>query len=350
MKRILAMILALVSLLCVLTACNSSAPETPDTPVVDPGPTQSPEEQAILKVLTIGNSHSLDSTRLLYEIFKLEAPEQKVVLGVMYYSGCTMTQHTSFIVNEKAEYEYYKNEDGNWNTMKGSTLEYALKDEQWDIVVMQQMNSNAGMEECYVAGEYLTVINHVLDNQKVKPQFAFNVTWSNPDNYDLYLKDGAPLGLSNTAGWRQTHETHFAGADGKFDRVKHYEKIMELTQKYLVDSTDFLGQKYYEYMIPSATAIEYAVTMLERPQEEMYSDYTHVSDFGSLMVGYLWYAKLMGLDSVKEIKLNEVPRALHRHNSTYPSIYDMTFTEEMKADALEAVNYALAHPYSLPAA
>ena len=347
MKKIIAFILSLVMILSLLPACQK-APEAPET--TEPAPTESPEEAAELKIMILGSSRSVNTFQLLWNAFQDQMPEQKVTLGIMYYSGCTMYQHTNFIANDKAEYEYYKNEDGNWNTMKGSTLEYALKDEQWDIVVMQQMNTNAGMEEGYVAGEYLTVINHVLENQKVKPQFVFNVTWSNPDDYDLYLKDGAPLGMSNTAGWRQTHETHFAGADGKFDRVKHYEKIMELTQKYLVDSTEFLGQKYYEYMIPSATAIEYAVTMLERPQAEMYADYTHVSDFGSLMVGYLWYAKLMGLDSIKEIKLDEIPRALHRWNSSYPSTFDMSVTEEMKADALAAVNYALANPYSLPAA
>ena len=41
-------------------------------------------EESVLKVLVIGNGHSLDATKLLYEVFRAEAPRQHMVLGVLY--------------------------------------------------------------------------------------------------------------------------------------------------------------------------------------------------------------------------------------------------------------------------
>ena len=103
MKRILTLALSVFMLLGALTGCQSAAPaETTETTA--PAPTQSPEEQEVLKILTIGNSHSLDATRMLYEVFQKEAPEQKVVLGVLYYSGCNMAQHAKFSAEDAPVY------------------------------------------------------------------------------------------------------------------------------------------------------------------------------------------------------------------------------------------------------
>ena len=163
MKKILALILSVLMTLTILSACQNQPSTTQE-------PTQSPEEQAVLKILTIGNSHSIDATRLLGSVFEAEAPDQKLVLGTLYVSGCNMSQHADFVRNNKAAYEYFKNTSGTWNSTKNVSLKTALLDEQWDIVVMQQMNSRQGRDAEYLAANYKTVINCIFENQEVAPK------------------------------------------------------------------------------------------------------------------------------------------------------------------------------------
>ena len=56
-----------------------------------------------MKIFTIGNSHSYDATQLLYEVFKAQDPEQEVVIGTMYYSGCSIAKHVKFAMNDDPE-------------------------------------------------------------------------------------------------------------------------------------------------------------------------------------------------------------------------------------------------------
>ena len=64
-------------------------------------------------------------------------------------------------------------------------MKTALLDEQWDIVVMQQMNSRLGRDSEFLAANYNAVINCIFENQEVAPKLAFHMTWTNPDDYAL---------------------------------------------------------------------------------------------------------------------------------------------------------------------
>ena len=52
------------------------------------------------KILIIGNSHSNDAFWQLFEVFKAQAPEQKVLIGILYYSGCQLARHVEFAQQE----------------------------------------------------------------------------------------------------------------------------------------------------------------------------------------------------------------------------------------------------------
>ena len=348
MKRVLALALSVIMLLCVLTGCQSAAPaETTVTTV--PAATQSPEEQEVLKVLTIGNSHSLDATRMLFEVFQKEAPEQKIVLGTLYYSGCNMAQHAKFSAEDSPVYEYHKNENGNWQLMKEATVKMGLMDEQWDVVIMQQMNHRVGIDDNYVAKDYQDVIDYIGSYVKEPYSLAFHITWTNPSDYALYLNDDAPLNNPDPQAWRTQHEEWYGGADGKYDQNQMYLKVVEKVHKYLIDTTEFLGENYYDMMISSLTAVEYAQDVCGLTQEQVYRDYTHLNDFGRLLVGYLWYAQLMGLEKIDTVKVDALPVNLHHQNSLFPAMPDYTITQELKDVITQSVNWTLAHPYELPA-
>jgi hypothetical protein len=226
----------------------------------------------------------------------------------------------------------------------------ALRDEQWDIILMQQMNHRAGMDKHYVAEEWKAVADYLLNNQDIRPKLGFHMTWTNPDDYELYLNNDAPYAISSAKSWRETHEQYFAGADSKYDQSVLYGEITRCVQQYLLDSTEFLGEKYFDGpFIPSLTATQYAQDVLGRSQPEIYRDYTHMNDYGRLICAYLWYAQLMELEEIQTVNIDSIPNRLHHKGSEFPAAADnYAVTEDMKADLIASVNWALKNPFNLP--
>ena len=50
------------------------------------------QEDGILRILAIGNSFSTDSMQYLYQIAK-NAGVEEIVLGNLYYGGCSLDEH-----------------------------------------------------------------------------------------------------------------------------------------------------------------------------------------------------------------------------------------------------------------
>ena len=303
-----------------------------------------------LRILMVGNSHGLDATQMLNEVFKAEAPGKKVLIGRLYYSGCTMPMHAQHATNNEKIYEYSKIDTTSgssaWVMMQNSSILDALEDETWDIVVMQQQNEQNGIASSWNATAFKTVINYICEYQAVKPKLLWQMLWVNPDDYTRYIGTNAPLAHPNADRYQTSYETNFPGADGKYDHTVLYNKIVSLTQQKLVNSNDFLGQQYFDGIIPAATTVEYALDVLGRPQYEMFRDWTHLSDYGRLMVAYQWYAEIMGLESISQVNVSSIPSVLHKVKSTYPA--DLKITDAMKQDIIKSVNWTLEHPYELP--
>jgi len=318
------------------------------------------EEDSRLKVLVIGNSHGLDATNLLYEVFQDQAPQQNVLVGALYYDGCNMTQHANFAKGNEAVYSYHKNSgqnaDHSWDVAKPATILDALQDEQWDIIVMQQMNHRLGMDNSssgnFVAADWQYVIDYVKENQDYMPRLAFHMVWANPDQ-DEYWDPASNLShpTKTSTTWADTHTANWPGTNGKYDMDLLYSDIIANTQKHLVDTSAFLGENYYEFIIPSGTAVQYALRSLDtvRTQSEIYRDYTHMSDYGRLIAAYLWYAKIMGLSKIDNVGINAIPSVLHHSKSTFPTAESgYAVDDQMKLDIIECVNWALEHPFELP--
>jgi hypothetical protein len=165
--RFASLLLSFIMLLpFALSACESepaettSAPEKAETPAVTDEATTEEATTAIeettaaeeikefpksLKILAIGNSFSTDSMQYLYQIMK-DGGVEEIVLGNLYYGGCSLDQHMSFAKADSASYKYYKN-----TTNYISTIFYdckLLKDKNFTIL-------------CQNYG-YLADLNHVL--------------------------------------------------------------------------------------------------------------------------------------------------------------------------------------------
>ena len=121
LKKILCFCLCLCALLPVLTGCaNTPTPVQTTTVPTQPKPTESPEEANALRIMILGSSRSVNTFHLLYEVFKDQMPDKEITLGVMYYSGCSMTMHTEFIKANKPVYAYYRNKNGYWDIIRDS--------------------------------------------------------------------------------------------------------------------------------------------------------------------------------------------------------------------------------------
>ena len=305
------------------------------------------QEGSVMKVLVVGNSHGLDATRMLAEVFETEIPDQEIVVGALYYSGCTIKQHAEFMTNGEAEYIYHKNTDGTWEeTSEKVTADVALTDEKWDYVIMQQSSNYAGQESYFIQSDFMTVINHIDEKVQSDYTLLWNMTWATSDDEDLFAT-AAENNQARLAEWYPS-----ATDSTVYDKNVMYNKITEYAQEYIEGDKDidFLGEDYYRYVIPSGTAVQYAHEKLECTQKDMYRDYTHMTDYGRLMVGYLWYAKLMEQEQISSVGVAEIPAELHHNNSTVleqNSEGNYIVTDTMRNNIKQAVNWALAHPYTV---
>jgi len=307
------------------------------------------QEEGTLKILILGNSHSLDATHLLYEVFHTEAPEQKLVLGALYYSGCTIQQHKKFLTNNEKVYVYCKNDgtqpDRTWVREDATCLD-ALRDEQWDIIFLQATGANPTLFD----SDWKVVADYLMNHQDIAPKLALHYSWACPDDYELYLNDDAPYKHpTSPTSWRNKLERLY-GVDGKYSQSKMYQLGVEALQANLIDSTEITGRAF-DLILPTCTTVQYAYEVLGRDHEELYRDYTHLNDYGRLMVAYHWYAAIMGIEELTEVNVDAIPVALKRQTSKFPAADadgNYTITEDMKADILKAVNWTLENPYNLP--
>ena len=130
MKHTLRLLLTVgLSLVCV----SLYAQKLPNYPI--------PQRPDTLRILGIGNSFTDDGMMYLPELLEA-AGIRNVVLGRLYYPGCSLRQHCEFDAADAPKYTYYKSERNRWTTVsEAATLREAVGDERWDVLVVQQSSA-----------------------------------------------------------------------------------------------------------------------------------------------------------------------------------------------------------------
>lgn len=254
-----------------------------------------------LKILAIGNSFSVDSMEYLYDICK-SAGIQEVILGNLHKAGCELKTHYGIIINSKSEYGYSKNTNGVWNSTTGQTIHSGLKDENWDIIVLQQYSGNSGL--AYTFGE-LNLILRWLDLNKTSSEtrFMWNLTWA-----------------------YQSTSNHNDFAKYNYIQMNMYNKIVGAVQSKVLTEDLIAG------VIPTGTAIQnlrssYIGDVLTR-------DGQHLShDYGRYTAALTWFHYITG------ISLNNV--------DWVPSKYS-SITNDLTA-VKESVTNSVQTPYAVTA-
>ena len=320
-KRIICLCLCALMLLPVLAGCQAEpAPtQTTATPTI-PKPTESPEEANALRIMILGSSRSVNTFHLLYEVFKDQMPDKEITLGVMYYSGCSMSMHTQFIKENKNVYAYYRNKDGYWDITRNAYMEQGLRDQAWDVILLQAGTGDTDNNMNEPCRKFLT---EYVDSIVTHPHtFGWHTTWFNSTDPVLYQN-------ANTTLKPET-----------IDQVAQLTSGIESAKKYVMEDPMFEGR------ICSGTPMMYALKKLNVPETDLFRDHTHLSDYGSLLVGYSFYTQFTG-KPVTQINLDVIPQNLRIEQHQY--LGDLQITEEMKQIIIDTAQYTLENPWTVPA-
>lgn len=297
MKKLFALLLT-VSLVLGLCACGAQEPAPTET---EPPATNAPTTIKSIKILAIGNSFSVDAMTHLYTVLKAEGV-QEIVLGNLYIGGCPLDKHNANAKSGEANYKYYKNTTGQWETYPSMvSLLYGLQDEEWDVITMQQGSAKSGIADSYQPDldELVAFVSENKTNPEAK--LYWHMTWA-------YQSDSDHAAFPN---YGNSQNAMYLGI------VNSLKEAVEPTGA-------FAG------ILPVGTAIQNTRTGFVG--DTLTRDGFHLSDYGRIIASYTWYAVLNG-QPLYAVNVDKVGA--------------QKLTDQHKALIVDAVNAAIAEPYAI---
>ena len=339
MKRTLCFLLAGLGIITGIAGC--ATPKTPDTPAetttqpVETLPDLAEMDQ--LKVLLIGQSLGQDTVWYLHKVLKAEHPEKSFVVGNTYKS-MALNQIRQCIEDNEAVFDYNKFTDAEHTLTKEVTIEMALKDEKWDIIIFNGATYNSTQEREYVDGDHAFMIDYIHKTAQPGFRLAYNCTWANPTDNAL----AGPGRMTPPAVVRERFVSEFGGS-----RNVYYKRLCDNFTRYIETNEAF------DIVFHPGTAIQYASETHGVPEctaerkYDLYRDYVHLSDFGRLLVAYQLYAQIYGLETLEKVSVDLLPANM-RATQYEKGFGDLEITQQHKDAIIASVNFALAHPLEAP--
>ncbi len=306
--RVISLALCAVLMLSLLCACTKQPDESKETEQME---TQPPLcDGKTLKLLAITSSFGLNTTELLYHIAKAEGVEN-VVVGRLYASGCTLEQHVEAAKTGSNFYQYTKFSDANNGervVMSSTPLEYGLKDEDWDIIFIQQSAHKSPLIHTY--GDHIDTIMEYLQANKTNPnaRFVWNMTWA-------FQHDSTESVFINNF---------------ESNQMAMYKSILLATKDKVVPRTDFAA------IIPTGTTIQNARTSYFG--DALTKDTLHLNNLGRAIAGYTVFATLTGKE-LTEVNLGPV--------NCYDLPQMLELSDSDRQVIIESVNNAIKNPWEV---
>lgn len=219
-----------------------------------------------IKVLAIGNSFSEDA--LEQEMHDLTvAGGDEIVIGNLYFPGCSIERHYNNMKDDKGEYSYRKiAADGRVDTIAGCTISRAIADDDWDYITFQQASHFSGQYETFARLPQLIAM--VRKAAGDKPVFLWHMTWA-------YSPDSKHDGFKNYGN----------------SQLRMYRAIVGAARQALADNPELKG------VIPCGTAIQDART--SALGDDLTRDGYHLSyTLGRYIAACTWYGVLFGHDVI----------------------------------------------------
>lgn len=281
------------------------------------------------KILIIGNSHSVDAFHFLCDAYKEQNPGKSIVTGIVYYSGCSITRHIEFYENQQSVYRYYKNFNGEYSEIDGVEMKTILTDQEWDTVFLQAAKADLDDTLNRPGRRRLeTIADQHIQNPH---NFMWHTSWPCPNDETFFSPDYV---RQPPKGYKENLIRLYG-----FDPVTQFTLLTDKAKQHiLTDDT-------YCKAVCTGSAVMNAYITQRCPQTALWRDYTHLNDFGRLIVAYAMVAQLTG-KPIEKIGIDTVPAAF-RHKQ-YTHLGDMAVTEEMKSIIIKAANHSLEHPWEVP--
>ena len=294
-------------------------------------------DDGVFRVLMIGQSHAQDTVWLLERVLSAEMPDREFQV-VDVYESTNIAQHIKNIKADAAVYDYCEGKDGVVSVTNDVTVEYALEKYQWDLIIFNEATWPQTEAASFTNGNIQWLTDYIAAHALPGYELAYNATWAQPVSAEVYASNRR----QPPEGFRDNFLNKFGG-----DRLAHFARICENITTYVETDED------YDLVFHSGTAIQYASETLGVPEGDplremdLYRDYTHLSDFGRLIVAYQLYAQIFDLEELTEVNVDVIADHL-RATSREQKFGDLEITEQHKQIIIDSVNYALKNPNVAP--
>ena len=217
-----------------------------------------------IHILCIGNSFSWDAVE--QELAPLcEATDNPIVIGNLYYGGCSLEQHWYFLYSDTAAYSFRLITGGVRHIIEPYTLRQALSLRQWDYISLQQASHDSGIWDSYEP--YLAMLIDSVRTYQPEAQLCWMQTWA-------YAQDA----------------THPAFPRYGNSQQVMYDSIMSCTRRLLQTRPDLL-------LVPCGTAVQNARHTMG---DTLCRDGYHLNYvYGRYTAACVWYEFLTGNDCRK---------------------------------------------------
>lgn len=302
--------------------------------------------QESMKILAIGNSHNENSTKFVYEFAK-QLGIDEVIVGYTYSGGATLeTLYNNTVL--KTAVPYYKKKNGEWQRGT-STITDAVKDEEWDVVFIQEGVEMVGIPAVDTSKydstaitaysekhlSYLTdMIRAYCPNKEVEIGWHATFAFADADK----MSSAFPGCLERLNAWY----------DGSSDTM-FLESAEAVRQKIVSD-------KRFSRIIWNSTAIQNAgkipeIAALSTNGNLRVADGIHIDNVGSVVAGLAWIKSLgFSIDKLERIKETVEPSvlSLNADQVLTGEPLDVTFITDEQFELMKsAVNAAYENPYAI---
>lgn len=128
-----------------------------------------------IRLLCIGNSFSWDAVE--QELVPLcNAAGQPIVVGNLYYGGCSLAQHHAFLQQDTAAYEFRYLTNDTTIRLKTYALRQALTGYHWDYISLQQASHDSGITATYEP--FLSALIDSVRHYQPQAILCWMQTWS----------------------------------------------------------------------------------------------------------------------------------------------------------------------------
>ena len=204
---------------------------------------------------------------LLFSVLKSVGFEN-ITLGILFIGGCTLETHWLNAKNNVSAYTYRKNTRGDWASTDNVSIKDAIKEEDWDIITLQQGSGSSGIAETYQP--FLRCLAKYVNDIKPKSaQLYWQMTWA-----------------------YQGNSTHDEFPKYQSDQLAMFNAIVSCVKKEVMNEVSFQG------IIPTGTAIQNFRT--SSIGDNLTRDGYHLNmDYGRYVAALTWMSALTGISVYK---------------------------------------------------